>query len=181
MIKLLIDFVPSQECNANIGLSVSLPTSKVKGAWPEVLRPYVLIKENKHAECVLDVGWGWGVLCFVLGNHETHATLRLTESSQEWDLDSWCISFPISLTEHSSCVPMAGTQARPLLLVHMRIYFVPSIEVCFPFFFCLVYLVYFLSFCFKSIPWPTPGCHSRTLHYWMCITVSIISVFHNVW
>lgn len=56
MIKLLIDLVPSQECNANIGLSVSLPTSKVKGAWPEVLRPYVLIKENKHTECVLDVG-----------------------------------------------------------------------------------------------------------------------------
>ena len=32
MIRLLIDFVPSQECNANIGLSVSLPTSRIKGA-----------------------------------------------------------------------------------------------------------------------------------------------------
>ena len=127
------------------------------------------------------VGWGWGVLCFVLGNHETHATLRLRERSQEGDLDSWRISFPISLMEHSSCSPTAGTQARPLLLVHTRTYFVPSMEVCFSFLFRLVYLVYFFSFCFKSIPWLTPGCHSRTFHYWMCITVFIISVFHNVW
>lgn len=48
MIKLLIDFLPSQECSANIGLSVSLATSRVKGAGSELLSPYVLIKENRH-------------------------------------------------------------------------------------------------------------------------------------
>ena len=80
-------------------------------------------------------GWGWGVLCFVLGNHETHATLRLRERSQEGDLDSWHIPFPISLMEQtffmsshgwdSSKAPASCARENILCPKHRGMFFLP--------------------------------------------------------
>ena len=100
----------------------------------------------------------WGLFCFVLGNpHGTHAT-KWVDDPRLRDLDSWYILIPTSLMEHFSCPPTAWTRTWLLLLTQMKTYFVPSVEACFSFPFCLV--CFFFSF--RYISCPTPGCLSRT-------------------